>query len=93
MHVFYWTDVVPCDDGDVRLIPDETMGPLKVCVKRRWITVCYSGWSDIEASVVCRQLGYSSGEGKLALFMIKEIFVLIQRNMLILKCHHRTCQK
>ena len=53
--------VVPCNDGDVRLT-EETMGPLDVCVNKRWATVCYNGWTDVDSSVVCRQLGYTSGE-------------------------------
>ena len=56
------TDVVPCDDGDVRLLTEEILGPLKVCVNKRWVTVCYEGWTDVDSSVVCRQLGYTSGE-------------------------------
>ena len=31
--------VVPCDDGDVRFITEETMGPLEVCVNKRWATM------------------------------------------------------
>ena len=52
---------MPCDDGDVRLT-EETMGPLMVCVNKRWVTVCYDGWTNVDSSVACRQLGYTSGE-------------------------------
>ena len=38
------------------------MGPLKVCVSKRWVTVCSDGWTDADTSVVCRQLGYNSGK-------------------------------
>ena len=40
----------------------ETSGPLEVCVSKRWATVCGYGWSDVDAAVACRQLGYDSGE-------------------------------
>ena len=54
--------IVQCDDGDVKLLTEDTMGPLKVCVSKRWATVCSNGWSEADSSIVCRQLGYASGE-------------------------------
>ena len=51
-----------CDDGDIQLLMGETSGPVEVCVNKRWATVCYDGWSDVDAAVACRQLGYDSGK-------------------------------
>ena len=34
-------------------------GRLEVCIGRTWGTVCNEGWSNVEASVACRELGYS----------------------------------
>ena len=51
-----------CDDGDIRLLTGEIQGPVEVCVSKRWATVCPFGWSDVEASVVCRQIGFRSGK-------------------------------
>ena len=51
-----------CDDGDVKLLIGEIMGQVEVCTNKRWATVCYSNWGYVDASVVCKQLGYSSGE-------------------------------
>ena len=51
-----------CDDGDVRLLTGEIRGQLVVCVSKRWETIASRRWSDVEATVVCRQLGYDSGE-------------------------------
>ena len=51
-----------CSDRDVRLqggdLSDE-IGQVEVCVSGQWNLVCDDNWDDIDASVVCRQLGYT----------------------------------
>ena len=50
-----------CIDGDIRLIGGSiiTQGRVEVCQNEMWGTVCDDGWTDVDASVACRQLGYS----------------------------------
>ena len=51
-----------CLDGDVRLVDGNTnfSGLVEVCSNQRWGTVNGDGWSNADAQVVCKQLGYLS---------------------------------
>ena len=49
-----------CTEQDVRLIDgiDSTEGRVEICLNNEWGTVCDQMWDDIDAGVVCRQLGF-----------------------------------
>ena len=51
-----------CTDGEV-MVSDgnsDLEGTVKVCVNEGFKTVCDDGWSNQDAAVLCRQLGYSA---------------------------------
>ena len=54
--------VKDCSNGDIRLAGSTNFleGRVEVCYDGVWGTVCGTGWSIADASVACRQLGYSS---------------------------------
>jgi hypothetical protein len=52
----------PCTDGDVQLAGDtryDSFGRVEVCVDGVWGKVCNEQWTNEDASVLCRQLGFS----------------------------------
>ena len=54
-----------CSDGDVRLMggANSLEGRVEICQSNVYSTVCDDFWDELEARVVCAQLGYT-GEGR-----------------------------
>lgn len=50
-----------CNDGDLRLAGSsvEGAGRLEICQGEEWGTVCDNNFDTVDASVACRQLGFS----------------------------------
>jgi len=58
-----------CLDGDVRIAGGESslIGRVEVCVNSTWGIVCGNDWIDLNALVVCQQIGHSpNGTNNLA---------------------------
>ncbi|XP_072168296.1 uncharacterized protein [Diadema setosum] len=55
---------ITCAETQVRLTDGSTsdLGRVEIFYQGTWGTVCGNLWDDEEAGVVCRMLGYSSGE-------------------------------
>ena len=54
-----------CDEGTFRLVDGdiEQEGRVEVCYYGVWGAICDADWNEIDAYVLCRQLGYDGGLG------------------------------
>ena len=72
--------------GDVHLKGDNRyndFGRIEVCINGTWGTICDDYWDNTDASVVCRQLGYSP-YGKLFLHYLSCMTCTL---LLHFRCH------
>ena len=57
--VFFKSVVQACSkEGEVMLVPNKEEGRVEVCLEGHWGTLCGWRWTEQEARVVCKQLGF-----------------------------------
>ncbi|XP_019860164.1 PREDICTED: deleted in malignant brain tumors 1 protein-like [Amphimedon queenslandica] len=89
-----------CTSGDIRLTASYE-GRVEICVNEAWGTICSAGWSNTDANVVCKQLGYlpiggraitngqyGPGVGPILMANID----CIGSEKTLLDCSHRSCE-
>ena len=67
LNIFTTVDFVGsnCTYGDVRLVDGSNQyeGRVEVCINDQWGTICDNSWDNIDATIVCKQLGYAYTSG------------------------------
>ena len=59
-----YIDILPlvaCMNGELRLMGGsaDRQGRVEICINEIWGTVCDDMWSNVDAQVACRSLGFS----------------------------------
>ena len=69
-----------CCDGALRLAGGSVSneGRVEVCQSGEWKTVCDNNWSENEARVVCRQLGYTT-QGSAYMYSLTYNIIIIAK--------------
>ncbi len=61
-----FSDNSSCTNGDVRLTNGSSRmeGRVEICYNGSYNTVCDDFWDNLDAAVVCRQLGFNQSPGR-----------------------------
>ena len=81
------SSLIACTNGDIRLIGGSNSyeGRVEVCNNNAWGTVCDDSWGTPDATVTCRQLGYSTTGNDQAEIDILRIIIIFYRSYCTLK--------
>ena len=76
---------------------NEKEGRVEIYWNNQWCTVCDDLWDDIDATVICKQLGYSKGSARVSAYFGEGSGLILLDNVncngresSIFECNHNT---
>ena len=64
------TPATVCSNGNIRFrdsnVDNDNEGIIQVCINQQWSDVCDESWSESDAIVACRQLGFADAGTNMA---------------------------
>ena len=79
-----------CFHGDVQLVNGDNINKIvEFCYKGEWRRICVSDtWSNVEANIVCSQLGYNDQGDTIIAFLNNDIVTV---NCCLYRCYDQRC--
>ena len=76
-----------CDDGALRLIGGSSYleGRVEICYNEAWGTICDNQFDNVDASVICRQLGFSRNSNNIVHLIVHIALKCMLFQMLLLQ--------
>ena len=77
--MYYFKGTSTCRHGELRLTSgkSDSEGRVEMCYNGIWGSVCANGWDQVDANLVCAQLGYFGQRARSKLYNMCNLIIVI----------------